>query len=63
VKEPTVEAFKAGILRALADRPRWVEMGAAARARALEHFNLGGQAALYAKIVEDRLGAADGGRR
>lgn len=62
VNEPTVEAFKAGILRALADRPRWVEMGAAARARALEHFNLKKQAALYAKIVKDRLGAADGGR-
>ncbi len=58
VKEPTVDAFKAGILRALADRPRWVEMGAAARARALEHFNLNRQAALYAKIVRDRLGAA-----
>ena len=63
VKEPTVEAFKAGILRALADRPRWAEMGAAARARALEHFSLGKQAALYAKVVKSRLGAADGGRR
>ena len=62
VKEPTVEAFKAGILRALGDQPRWAEMGAAARARALEHFNLGKQAALYAKIVKDRLGHAGGGR-
>ena len=60
VKEPTVEAFKAGILRALADRPRWAEMGAAARARALEHFTLERQAEFYAKTVKDRLGVADG---
>ena len=55
VKEPTVEAFAAGILRALADRPRWAEMGAAGRARALEHFTLERQSLLYAILLRQRL--------
>lgn len=55
VKEPTVEAFAAGILRALADRPRWAELGAAARARALEHFTLEQQAAFYVKLLRQQL--------
>lgn len=58
VAEPTAEALGAGMLRALADRPRWAEMGGAARLRALEHFNLSRQAALYAEIVKERLASA-----
>jgi glycosyltransferase involved in cell wall biosynthesis len=56
VHKPTVTAFRAGIQRALADRPRWPEMGAAARKHALEHFNLKRQAGEYAAIVRNKIG-------
>ncbi len=58
VHEPTVEGFKAGLLRALADREKWPAMGAAARARALEHFSLSRQARQYVEIVRKRLSGA-----
>ncbi len=58
VAEPSVEAFEHGLQRALADRPRWAEMGRAARQRALEHFSLRRQARQYLAIVNERLGAA-----
>ncbi|MGC9260784.1 MAG: glycosyltransferase family 4 protein [Phycisphaerae bacterium] len=56
VNEPTVEGFKNGLLRALGDREKWAAMGAAARARALEHFSLSRQAKQYVEIVRKRLG-------
>lgn len=58
VKAPTVEAFRNGIQRALADRPRWAKMGAAGRARALQYFSLPVQAARYAEIVRAHMGEA-----
>jgi len=57
VREPTVEAFRTGIQRAMADRDRWAVMGAAGRSRALEHFSLGRQAASYVKIVRKCVAA------
>ncbi len=52
VPDPTVESFQRGIERALADRDRWPEMRAAARAHALEHFSTPAQARRYIDIVE-----------
>lgn len=63
VKRPTMEAFHEGMMRVLTDRRRWAEMGAAARARALEHFTLERQAAQYVGVVKERLGAIESGRR
>ena len=56
VHEPTVEGFKAGLLRALGEREKWPAMGAAARQRALEQFSLSRQAKQYVDIVRQRLG-------
>lgn len=50
VRTPSVEALRAGLLRALADRPRWAEMGAAGRRRALERYSLVRQARRYAQV-------------
>jgi len=55
VNKPTVEAFRAGIKRALADRPRWPQMGATARQLAMDQFNLHRQAAEYAAIVRQKI--------
>ncbi|MGC8541426.1 MAG: glycosyltransferase family 4 protein, partial [Phycisphaerae bacterium] len=49
------EAFKAGILRALDARQRWVEMGGAGRIRALERFSLDHQADEYLRLLQTRL--------
>lgn len=38
IPTPDLDAFTAGLGRALADRPRWSAMGAQARTYALEHF-------------------------
>ncbi|MDA8376387.1 MAG: glycosyltransferase family 4 protein [Planctomycetia bacterium] len=56
VHEPTVEGFKAGLLRALGEREKWAAMGAAGRQRALEQFSLSRQAKQYVDIVRHRLG-------
>ncbi len=40
VPEPTVTAWRSGLGRALADRARWAELGAAGRARARERYDL-----------------------
>ena len=56
VHEPTVEGFKAGLLRALGEREKWAAMGAAGRQRALEQFSLSRQAKQYVDIVRQRLG-------
>ncbi|MGC9260883.1 MAG: glycosyltransferase family 4 protein [Phycisphaerae bacterium] len=56
VHEPTVEGFKAGLLRALGEREKWAALGAAGRKRALEYFNLSRQAKQYVEIVRTRLG-------
>lgn len=40
VKSPDKDSFKAGLLRALEDRPRWLEMAAAAKAHALDRFSV-----------------------
>ncbi len=55
VQEPTVEGFKAGLLRALGEREKWEVMGAAGRKRALEYFSLSRQAKEYVSIVRGRL--------
>ena len=55
VEQPTVDAFRRGLERALADRARWAEMGAAGRVRALDNFSLRRQAAAYLKIVKDSV--------
>lgn len=51
VHDPTVLGFRAGLLRALEERARWPEMGAAGRKRALEHFSLSRQVNQYVEIV------------
>ncbi|MDA8375733.1 MAG: glycosyltransferase family 4 protein [Planctomycetia bacterium] len=51
VTRATVDAFQAGLVRALVDRPKWPQMSKAARQRALDHFNLEAQARRYADIL------------
>ena len=51
--------FDAAVARVLADRPRWGEMGSAARSHALAHFTADRQAERYAGLVERRLAGAD----
>jgi hypothetical protein len=53
--KPTVEAFAAGLRRALADRPRWPQMWQAARRHALQHFRIERQACFYIRTVEEVL--------
>lgn len=55
IPDATEPAFAAGILRALADRPRWPSMGAAGRTRALSEFTTQRQAHRYLEIVESLL--------
>ncbi len=58
VAEPTVEAFRQGILRALADRGQWDAMGASARAHAVKNYTLHRQAGQYASILRGRAAGA-----
>ncbi len=55
VHTPTVAAFEAGLLRALGDRKRWAEMGAAGRERAMEHFSLSRQVNQYVEVIRSGL--------
>lgn len=55
VSDPSVESLAAAIRRALDDRPRWRQMGEAARLRAVRSFSAEDQARRYVAIVEDRL--------
>jgi glycosyltransferase involved in cell wall biosynthesis len=57
IHEPTVAGFRAGLIRALGEREKWLAMGAAGRQRALEHFSLSRQAKQYVEIVRKRLGS------
>jgi glycosyltransferase involved in cell wall biosynthesis len=43
-----------GIARALGDRPRWGEMGAAARRHALEHFSVAAAVERYLSVIRER---------
>ena len=52
--------FDAAVSRVLADHPRWREMGAAGRRRALERYAADGQARRYQALVEARLGQLAG---
>ncbi len=52
--------FDAALSRVLADRPRWREMGAAGRRRALKNYAADGQARRYQALVEARLGQLSG---
>jgi glycosyltransferase involved in cell wall biosynthesis len=63
VAQPTVEAFRAGLERALADRPRWHDMGAAGRTRALGNFSLDRQAREYVELLSKAVGGAPPGQR
>ncbi len=53
--DPSVQTFAATIRRALADRDRWPEMGATARAEALERFSIERYADRYLALVRSRL--------
>ena len=55
VHDPTVPVFRAGLLRALEERARWPEMGAAGRKRAMEHFSLSRQVNQYVEIICGQL--------
>jgi glycosyltransferase involved in cell wall biosynthesis len=55
VHEPTVEAFKTGLLRALGEREKWAAMGLAGRQRALEYFSLSRQVKEYVSIVRQQV--------
>lgn len=57
VHQSSVACWAAALRRVLADRPRWAEMGAAARKHALAHFTLERQAALYLQVVEQAVRA------
>lgn len=51
VPEPSVDAYVAGLRRVLDDRPRWDQMGRAARTRALEQFTTARQAERFLAAV------------
>ena len=51
VPQPTVEAFTTGLRRAMRDRPRWPELGQAARRHALEHFSASTFVSNYLRII------------
>jgi glycosyltransferase involved in cell wall biosynthesis len=53
VASPDVTSFEKGLRRALADKPKWAEMGKEARRHALEHFSSQGQAERYLHIIQD----------
>ena len=55
VARATADAFQAGLERALAGRPKWAQMGEAARQRALDHFNLASQARRYADLLKTHV--------
>lgn len=61
VANPSVEAFREGLERALAEQARWREMGAAGRARALEEFSLDRQAGQYVELLLSVLGTPPAG--
>jgi glycosyltransferase involved in cell wall biosynthesis len=52
---PAVPDIREGLLKAIGDRDRWPEIGAAARQHALENFSLEAQAAHYLGIVREEL--------
>ena len=52
IRDPSVATLSAGVRRALADRHRWPQMGAAARRRVLEHFTFEHMADRFAEIFE-----------
>ena len=54
--DPSVAGVTAALRRALNDRPRWPEMGVAARRHALEHFTLDRQVQTYLSHVGPLLG-------
>ena len=60
VQDASAEAFAVGLRRALRDRPKWPEMGRAARQRAMGEFEVGLQARRYVGILDDLLGCAPG---
>jgi glycosyltransferase involved in cell wall biosynthesis len=51
----TAADIRGGLLRAIGDRPRWPEIGAAARRHAIERFSQEAQAKQYLQIVRDTL--------
>lgn len=53
--DPSAPAIREGLRRAIGDRQRWPEMGAAARRHAIEHFSLDAQAEQYLGIVRAEL--------
>ena len=52
---PSVDEFVATIRRALADRPRWADMGARARAAALESHTIDRYVDRYLALVRQRI--------
>ena len=55
IDKPTIAAIEKSLHRVLADRTRWVNMGRAARMRAVTHFTLERQVDHYLKILLTRL--------
>ncbi|MGO4222004.1 glycosyltransferase family 4 protein [Lysobacter sp. TAF61] len=62
VRDPSVEAFRNGMMRALADRRRWPQMGQDARAHACEHFSIEAAVDRLELIVERTEQGADRAR-
>ena len=58
IPEASEDSLREGILRALADRERWPEMGRAAHQRALEKFNIQRQADFYLAVLNKKIAAA-----
>ena len=56
IREPTVEALRGGVIRALADRSRWATLGAAGRSRAMSEYTLEKQASFYARFAREVVG-------
>ena len=52
---PSTAEIREGLRRAIADRQRWPEIGAAARRHAIEHFSLNAQAEKYLGIVRAEI--------
>ncbi len=59
IPEVTSASLQVGLKRAIADRPRWNQMGQAARAHALSNFSIHRQADWFVDLVRNRLASAN----
>ncbi len=62
IHDPSAESFAGGLRRAVADRPRWPEMGEAAREHSLSSFTMRALVEVYERILERAIAASRAGQ-